>query len=75
MSLNYSKAVHCFKVIILLACSHGEVRSIAYKPIEVCFNGTWTGICSNAINASAVGKVLCKQLTGAEKSCKLILHP
>ena len=60
--------------VYFLACSHGEVRSIANKPVEVCVDGIWAELCSNAINVSAVAKVLCKQLTGDEKSCKLILH-
>jgi hypothetical protein len=58
-------------ILFILACSHGEVRSIAYKLVEVCVDGIWAGICSNAINTSSVSKVLCKQLIGIEKSCKL----
>ena len=54
-----------------LACSHGEVRSIAYNPVEVCDNGIWARICSDGTNTSAVAKVLCKRLFGVEKSCKL----
>jgi hypothetical protein len=59
------------RVTFYLACSHGEVRLLAYKPVEVCVDGIWAGICSNAINASAVAKILCKQLIGVENSCKL----
>jgi metal-dependent hydrolase (beta-lactamase superfamily II) len=58
-------------ILLIVACSHGEVRSIERKPVEVCVNGIWAGICSNTIDASAIAKILCKQLIGVENSCKL----
>ena len=53
---------------ISLACSHGEVRFVQYKPVEVCVEGIWAGICSDTIDASAVAGILCKQLLGVEES-------
>ena len=58
-------------IIYFLACSHGEVRLVQYKPVEVCVDGIWAGVCSDIVDASVVARTLCKQLFGAETSCKL----
>ena len=49
------------------------MRLVKYKRhVEVCVDGIWAGVCRDVImDASAVSRTLCKQLFGAEKSCKV----